>query len=102
MPNQEEDKLFESGDILPLTAENAPSRGSIGHPFNCAAGCKYIKKPRGCKDGADCERCHLCAFKNSKTKKAAKEEPWEKLSPPAAAARAASPPRARQAWRGRR
>lgn len=64
----------ESSDAVPITTENAPSRGSIGHPHSCAAGCKYIKKPRGCKDGADCERCHLCAFRNSKQKKVVKED----------------------------
>lgn len=46
--------------------EPVPSKGSIGHPFSCAAPCKYVKKARGCKDGADCVRCHLCAFRNVK------------------------------------
>lgn len=44
------------------TAEDAPSKGSIGHPHCCASACKYTKKARGCKDGADCDRCHLCTF----------------------------------------
>lgn len=56
-------------DVEAVTAEEAPSRGSIGHPHRCEAACKYIKKPRGCKDGADCVRCHLCDFRNSKHKK---------------------------------
>jgi len=64
----------ESSETLTITAEDAPSTGSIGHPFSCAAACKYIKKSRGCKDGADCDRCHLCAFKNSKPKKNGAEE----------------------------
>lgn len=42
---------------------NPPSVGSIGHPYTCADFCKYAKKARGCKDGADCNRCHLCTAK---------------------------------------
>lgn len=42
---------------------NPPSVGSIGHPYTCAEFCKYAKKARGCKDGADCNRCHLCTAK---------------------------------------
>lgn len=37
-----------------------PSRGSVGHPHCCAEFCKFAKKPRGCKDGAECDHCHLC------------------------------------------
>lgn len=36
------------------------SVGSIGHPVMCADACKFHAKPRGCKDGAMCVRCHLC------------------------------------------
>jgi hypothetical protein len=82
-----EEKPAEGSDVVvaPVTAENAPSRGSIGHPFSCAAACKYIKKPRGCKDGSDCERCHLCAFRNSKHKKTAgSKEEAQTDSPPTA------------------
>lgn len=38
------------------------SLGSAGHPTNCAAACKYIKKKRGCRDGARCRYCHLCQW----------------------------------------
>mmetsp|Transcript_126423 Transcript_126423/g.319269 ORF Transcript_126423/g.319269 Transcript_126423/m.319269 type:complete len:270 (-) Transcript_126423:101-910(-) len=38
------------------------SKGSVGHPFSCAEACKYARKPRGCKDGADCNRCHQCEW----------------------------------------
>lgn len=45
----------------------APSAGSIGHPFTCAEPCKYVKKKnRGCKDGAACNRCHLCEWKKKR------------------------------------
>lgn len=42
-----------------------PSRGSVGHPHQCQDGCKYIRRPKGCKDGADCDHCHLCEWKRS-------------------------------------
>lgn len=45
------------------------SRGSVGHPYACAEACKYAMKARGCKDGADCNRCHLCTWKKSDKKK---------------------------------
>mmetsp|Transcript_9811 Transcript_9811/g.17626 ORF Transcript_9811/g.17626 Transcript_9811/m.17626 type:complete len:222 (-) Transcript_9811:443-1108(-) len=38
------------------------SLGSRGHPFTCAAACKYYPKKRGCKDGMNCDRCHLCTW----------------------------------------
>mmetsp|Transcript_67031 Transcript_67031/g.196017 ORF Transcript_67031/g.196017 Transcript_67031/m.196017 type:complete len:333 (+) Transcript_67031:55-1053(+) len=38
------------------------SRGSAGHPDSCGLPCKYHWKPRGCKDGASCARCHLCPW----------------------------------------
>mmetsp|Transcript_73238 Transcript_73238/g.212098 ORF Transcript_73238/g.212098 Transcript_73238/m.212098 type:complete len:326 (+) Transcript_73238:109-1086(+) len=40
-----------------------PSIGSAGHPHKCAEFCKYAKKAKGCKDGAACNRCHLCTKK---------------------------------------
>ena len=46
------------------------SVGSTGHPSSCGAPCKYAQKPKGCKAGVNCERCHLCRWsKNSKTEK---------------------------------
>jgi len=39
------------------------SKGSIGHPHQCASACKYAWKKRGCKDGINCDRCHLCEWK---------------------------------------
>jgi len=38
------------------------SVGSIGHPAACASACKFFGKPRGCKDGKMCIRCHLCRW----------------------------------------
>lgn len=42
------------------------SEGSVGHPTNCAAPCKYNGKNKGCKDGSDCTRCHLCHWQRCK------------------------------------
>jgi len=73
----EDDRGFEVEDTqcLPCETSEVPesnfileSKGSIGHPYSCASACKYIKKVRGCKDGADCDRCHLCAFRNKSKK----------------------------------
>jgi len=55
-----------SGSIPPRTV----SRGSVGHPFSCAGSCKYAWKRRGCKDGANCDRCHLCEWRRHSRKSA--------------------------------
>lgn len=44
----------------PCPSEIAVGKGSVGHPFECADFCKYAKKARGCKDGSECDHCHLC------------------------------------------
>jgi len=36
------------------------SRGSAGHPQSCAAACKHVKRKGGCREGADCPKCHEC------------------------------------------
>mmetsp|Transcript_8730 Transcript_8730/g.27066 ORF Transcript_8730/g.27066 Transcript_8730/m.27066 type:complete len:351 (+) Transcript_8730:92-1144(+) len=58
--------LRETTEVLgvagPVVQLNAPSRGSSGHPDSCGLPCKYFWKPRGCKDGASCVRCHLCPW----------------------------------------
>lgn len=42
------------------------SLGSVGHPHGCEQACKYAGKPRGCKVGLICNRCHLCHWTRSK------------------------------------
>mmetsp|Transcript_14018 Transcript_14018/g.22052 ORF Transcript_14018/g.22052 Transcript_14018/m.22052 type:complete len:535 (-) Transcript_14018:157-1761(-) len=37
------------------------SLGSIGHPHLCAGACKYHTK-KECKQGASCDRCHMCTW----------------------------------------
>lgn len=39
------------------------SVGSVGHPVCCGGGCKFNFKKRGCKDGLNCTRCHLCKWR---------------------------------------
>jgi hypothetical protein len=38
------------------------SAGTLGHPYSCADACKFVGKTRGCKDGAECDHCHLCKW----------------------------------------
>eukprot|EP00931_Biecheleriopsis_adriatica_P109891 TRINITY_DN8415_c0_g1_i1.p1 TRINITY_DN8415_c0_g1~~TRINITY_DN8415_c0_g1_i1.p1 ORF type:complete len:304 (-),score=26.78 TRINITY_DN8415_c0_g1_i1:68-910(-) len=47
---------------------DAPSVGTIGHPQNCSAPCKFAHKPRGCKDGQRCVHCHRCHWTRKGTK----------------------------------
>eukprot|EP00931_Biecheleriopsis_adriatica_P001234 TRINITY_DN10151_c0_g1_i1.p1 TRINITY_DN10151_c0_g1~~TRINITY_DN10151_c0_g1_i1.p1 ORF type:complete len:290 (+),score=50.29 TRINITY_DN10151_c0_g1_i1:82-951(+) len=52
--------LATAADFAPTAV--CPTVGSFGHPFACAPPCKYNCKPRGCKDGRFCDRCHLCRW----------------------------------------
>lgn len=38
------------------------SMGTANHPHGCAAACKYVWRKQGCKEGASCQRCHLCHY----------------------------------------
>ncbi|CAE7168098.1 unnamed protein product [Symbiodinium necroappetens] len=50
-----------------------PSVSSRGHyQGRCAAACKYVRKARGCKDGINCARCHICQFCSKGTRKTPK------------------------------
>mmetsp|Transcript_87048 Transcript_87048/g.186574 ORF Transcript_87048/g.186574 Transcript_87048/m.186574 type:complete len:288 (+) Transcript_87048:37-900(+) len=53
---------LEDFDVQNNQACTQPSLGSRGHPFSCGAACKFASKRRGCKDGVNCMRCHLCFF----------------------------------------
>eukprot|EP00435_Cladocopium_sp_Y103_P064213 s588_g25.t2 len=50
--------------------DDPPSLGSIGHPYSCGAACKYSGKTRGCKEGRNCDHCHLCEWKRTRVDKA--------------------------------
>ncbi|CAE7253793.1 unnamed protein product [Symbiodinium sp. CCMP2592] len=41
---------------------------SVGHPFTCAAACKYVKRKGGCRDGANCLLCHECFWSKTSSK----------------------------------
>lgn len=45
-----------------LCEEGCLSIGSRGHPVTCEEACKFAGKPRGCKDGPLCVRCHSCRW----------------------------------------
>lgn len=55
---------YQEGETLqaagPGHAIRVFSVGSFGHPLTCAEACKYARKPKGCKDGRFCTRCHIC------------------------------------------
>lgn len=38
------------------------SFGSVGHPGNCREPCKYVRRKGGCRDGWQCQSCHLCQW----------------------------------------
>jgi len=59
---------------VPPPPRHAPSFGSLGHPRACAAACKYAKK-RGCKDGAQCTRCHLCVWSRHRERYTTRRKP---------------------------
>lgn len=50
------------------------SKGSVGHPLNCAAACKYVKRKGGCRDGADCPNCHECFWSKATAKESAERK----------------------------
>jgi len=50
-----------------------PSVGTVGHPLCCGFPCKYAVKPRGCKEGKSCERCHLCHFTRARQRDSKRE-----------------------------
>jgi len=39
------------------------SVGSRGHPHSCGQACKYLRRAGGCRDGTNCEKCHLCQWR---------------------------------------
>lgn len=52
------------------------SVGSIGHPKLCAEACKFHSKPRGCKDGSMCVRCHICRWTRYHKKRPRRAIDW--------------------------
>eukprot|EP00439_Symbiodinium_sp_Y106_P043456 s4510_g5.t1 len=57
------------------------SKGTIGHPHSCRGlGCKFASKERGCREGADCLRCHLCIWSRASEKAATDQEKAAQLA----------------------
>jgi len=47
------------------------SKGTFGHPHSCRGlGCKFASKERGCREGVECPRCHLCVWSRASEKEA--------------------------------
>mmetsp|Transcript_16918 Transcript_16918/g.38212 ORF Transcript_16918/g.38212 Transcript_16918/m.38212 type:complete len:389 (-) Transcript_16918:89-1255(-) len=49
------------------------SEGSRGHPHSCRAPCKFVRRKRGCYDGAACDHCHICHWRRFPEPSAAQE-----------------------------
>eukprot|EP00931_Biecheleriopsis_adriatica_P075152 TRINITY_DN49087_c0_g1_i1.p1 TRINITY_DN49087_c0_g1~~TRINITY_DN49087_c0_g1_i1.p1 ORF type:complete len:233 (-),score=27.73 TRINITY_DN49087_c0_g1_i1:11-709(-) len=45
------------------------STGSRGHPISCSDPCKFYRKQRGCKDGDDCDYCHMCTWRSNRARR---------------------------------
>ncbi|CAK0894405.1 unnamed protein product [Prorocentrum cordatum] len=57
---------------MPQELGGVLSVGSVGHPYACEAACKFVRKSRGCKLGADCSRCHACVWNRYEANRAAR------------------------------
>lgn len=62
-----------NGSFAPKNPPPA-SKGSEGHPTNCGTPCKYVRRKGGCRDGADCPKCHLCQWRRGGLPKQATEQ----------------------------
>eukprot|EP00930_Biecheleria_cincta_P089351 TRINITY_DN78639_c0_g1_i1.p1 TRINITY_DN78639_c0_g1~~TRINITY_DN78639_c0_g1_i1.p1 ORF type:complete len:235 (-),score=46.20 TRINITY_DN78639_c0_g1_i1:109-756(-) len=65
-----------TSEIPPPPSPILASVGSANHPHGCAAACKYAGKARGCKDGPDCDHCHLCKYRGAKPPVVATRKTW--------------------------
>lgn len=58
-------------DIRQPTRSILMSKGTFGHPHSCRGlGCKFASKERGCREGVECPRCHLCVWSRASEKEA--------------------------------
>jgi hypothetical protein len=58
-----------SGEVLPEIAMHALSIGTIGYASGCSITCKFFGSNRGCKEGVTCDRCHLCRWRRTCSRK---------------------------------
>ena len=54
--------------LIPDRANLVISKGSMGHPFSCAAACRYVRRKGGCRNGSDCLLCHECFWYKTSAK----------------------------------
>lgn len=50
------------GTNSPAASIKPISIGSVGHPHCCKAPCRYFRRKGGCRDGDQCELCHICQW----------------------------------------
>lgn len=58
--------VFPPPGISPPDEHGSPvvtSIGSLGHPKNCGAACRYARRKGGCRNGASCLDCHQCQWR---------------------------------------
>lgn len=67
---------------VPDPEDGGLSLGSMYHPWGCKSPCKYVRKPRGCKDGPACIRCHLCPLAQTNAAVVQEPPPPEQEPPP--------------------
>ena len=59
---------------IPGMTSLVKSKGSVGHPFTCAAACRYVRRKCGCRHGSDCPLCHECVWSKTSTKDSGRRE----------------------------
>lgn len=72
---------------LTLCEGTNPSVGSVLHGTGGCKPCAWFWKEQGCRNGAECQHCHLCDKSEIKARRKAKSEQWkqqkqEALLPP--------------------
>ncbi|CAE7407188.1 dnaK [Symbiodinium sp. CCMP2592] len=70
LPPPEPHSVQRPQKILPMPGKtnHVTSKGSAGHPFTCAAACRYVKRKGGCRNGSDCLLCHECFWYKTSAK----------------------------------
>eukprot|EP00931_Biecheleriopsis_adriatica_P029849 TRINITY_DN17656_c0_g2_i1.p1 TRINITY_DN17656_c0_g2~~TRINITY_DN17656_c0_g2_i1.p1 ORF type:complete len:879 (+),score=145.57 TRINITY_DN17656_c0_g2_i1:64-2637(+) len=78
-------KVFQSLDNPSKRKDVTISKGTIGHPNACRGlGCKFAHKERGCKEGVNCLRCHMCVWQRGPEMAASKRMAASVTSPTSA------------------
>eukprot|EP00439_Symbiodinium_sp_Y106_P012246 s6623_g1.t2 len=64
------------GALTPREGTN-PSVGSVLHGTGGCKPCAWFWKEQGCRNGAECQHCHLCDKNEIKARRKAKSEQWK-------------------------